>query len=747
MCRTKWLLIAFLIVLAGNPIASANPPASMSKTAAFLCPKLSPLWHGFLCLAAGRYEKTITICNELLHDDPDNRCAYVLRGYAHLFKKVNARQAIADFSEVLKRDSGNSAIYVARAKAYELTKEYDRTIADCNEAIRLDRKSSQAYATRGECYEWKRATGKAIADYTAALRIDPEFTWALWKRARAYMNRGEGARALADYDKLLRQSPDDREGKNDICHVYLFNYRDFDRVIANASELIRQDPPEPRWYWLRGLAYLAKGEYVRGCCDAVAAVVLGPRRIQLRLSRRSFILCIVRSNDPHFVFVEDNTSEERIEACTKRLNCDPNSLAAHYERAQAYLARRDYKRAAADFDEIIRLDPSDAEAYRTRGSLHVDLGAYTDALDDFANAVRLDPGNAEGYAWRARAYAAMSKYEEALHDCTEAVRLDPRLVLTYSVRGWVHHVRKEYDLAIADYSEAIRLSPVDPDLYQRRADARCGIWDCAGVIGDYKQAVKLAPTNAYRCARLAGFLSSCPDASLRDGKEARKLATAACKATSWRNWYSLASLALACAECGDFDAAVKWETKAGELAPASMKKYNQERLELCRTHKPYHELRDHEKAFDGASKRFGVMRGTRPEEYEINCSRFAIPIRINSIRRNDIEKIRLFVSEDEGKTWKLEKDFKPDDESAFFTAPHDGRYWFAVQEVLKNGDSRPAKLDGLAPALRVYVNSEGNTSTSHKSCEESEGEVEQLRKKVEHLEKKIKELQSERKPK
>jgi tetratricopeptide (TPR) repeat protein len=698
-----------------------------------------------LYLASGRYQRTITICNELLHDDPDNRCLYALRGYAHLFEKDNARQAIADFSEVLKRDSGNATIYVARAKAFELTKEYDRTIADCNEAIRIDPRSKEAYATRGECYEWKKVTGKAIADYTAALRIDPEFAWARGKRANTYLLRGEGARALADLDELLRLLPENREVQYGVCSVYLFIFRDYDRAIAKASELIRSDPREARWYWLRCMTYLAKGEYIPSCCDAVRAVILNPRTIKFRVGRHSWAVSFLPPSTTDFHTPFDNDDEERIESCTKRLQGDPKNPAAHYERACAYISKHDLKRAAADLDEIIRLDPSDAEAYRMRGSLHVHIRAYSDALDDYAKAMQLDPGNADCYTGRACAYTAMGKYEEAIQDCAKGIRLDPCLALTYAVRGSVYERSKEYDRAIADYSEAIRLSPADPKLYQSRANVRCCLWDCAGVISDYKQAVKLDPSNAHARAVLAGYLCYCPDASLRDGKEARRLATAACEATAWRDLECLVNLALACAECGDFDAALKWETEAGKLVPDTLKQYHQERLELYRAHKPYHELRDHEKAPDRACEVSGIMRGTRREEYEIKSSRFAIPIGINGVRREDIEKIRLFVSEDEGKTWKPEKDYKPGDERALFTAPHDGRYWFAAQIVLKNGDSIPAKLEG--PALKVYVNSEGNTSNTQKPCEESEGDVEQLRKKVEHLEKKIKELQSDRKPK
>jgi tetratricopeptide (TPR) repeat protein len=591
MYRMKELLAVLLIALAGTQLASANPPASTSESAPLICPKLPPLWHGFLCLAADRYEQTIRICNELLGDDPDNRRAYALRGYAYLFKKGDGQKAIADFTEVLKRDLGNAAIYVARARANAQTKDDDRAIADCTAAIRLDPNYAEAYAERGICYLEKRVTNKAIADYSLALRHNPYLTWARCGRGEAYRRRGESARALADLEEALRNDPGNEQVHYNRCFVYLLNLRDCDRVIAESSERIQSHPKDAMWYAIRGMAYMAKGETTKGLRDWTTAASLKPRFFHFCSSHKphSFRLGFSFGSAAGSSCPGEDDPDARIAACTKRLTGDPeDNVAAYWERGYSYYLKREYKRAIEDFDEIIRRDPADAAAFRNRGYFHHDLGAYTDALDDYAHAMRIDPGNADDYAGRACAYLALKKYEEALSDCTEALRFDPHFVLPYTVRGWIHLDCKQYGLAIADFSEAIRLSPNDSDLYQRRAEARKGIRDYAGVITDYRRIVELDPSNTHAGARLAGVLCSCPDASLRNGKEARKLATAACEATSWRDWESLVCLALACAECGDFDAAVKWETKAGEFVPDSMKLCNQKHLAMYRAHKTHH---------------------------------------------------------------------------------------------------------------------------------------------------------------
>lgn len=517
MDRAKWLAVAFLIVLGGNRIDSADPPARPS-----------------------------------------------------------------------------AAAHVARAEAYAKAKDYDRAIAECTAAIRIDPKCGEAYAWRGVCYLQKRVGNKAIADYTLALRHTPNLTWARCDRGEAYRRRGETARALADLEQALREDPSNKQARYNRCIVYLMNLRDYGRVIAESSERIQRHPKDATWYALRGAAYLAKGETAKGLRDGTTAASLRPEFFHLRCfqnpnSPNSRCVGIGFGPDANGPVPWEDDSAKRIAACTKRLAVDPDSVAAYYERACAYIKQRENNQAIADFDEIIRRDPADAEAFRNRGHQHVNVGAYTEALVDFANAMRLDPGNADAYGGRAQAYAGLFKYQEALRDCTKATRLDPRFVYPHTIRAWVYECREEHDAAIAAYSEAIRLAPVDPDLYLRRADSRCNAGDFAGAIADYKRVIRLAPTNSYALVRLGAVLSSCWDARLRDGREARKLATAACEASSWRDWYSLACLACACAECGDFDAAVKWETKAGEFVPDWAKPCNRDRLQLYGAHKPYHD--------------------------------------------------------------------------------------------------------------------------------------------------------------
>jgi tetratricopeptide (TPR) repeat protein len=117
--------------------------------------------------------------------------------------------------------------------------------------------------------------------------------------------------------------------------------------------------------------------------------------------------------------------------------------------------------------------------------------------------------------------------------------------------------------------------------------------DIAGAIAHYRMALQINRDFPEALNNLAWLLASNPDASVRNGPEAVRLAGRACQLTEYHRTTLVGTLAAAYAEAGRFPEAVATAEKACALASTVGDKVlvarNRELLELYRDGKPYHE--------------------------------------------------------------------------------------------------------------------------------------------------------------
>jgi cytochrome c-type biogenesis protein CcmH/NrfG len=147
--------------------------------------------------------------------------------------------------------------------------------------------------------------------------------------------------------------------------------------------------------------------------------------------------------------------------------------------------------------------------------------------------------------------------------------------------------------AMQHWESALKLEPVRPDIYARIAGALSLQGDFAGAIARYRRALQIDPDHAEVLNNLAWLLATCPEASLRDGPEAVRLALEACELTRFRRTIMVGTLAAAYAEAGRFPEAVATAQQACALAAdegdGALLARNQQLLGLYRASKPYHE--------------------------------------------------------------------------------------------------------------------------------------------------------------
>jgi Tfp pilus assembly protein PilF len=123
-----------------------------------------------------------------------------------------------------------------------------------------------------------------------------------------------------------------------------------------------------------------------------------------------------------------------------------------------------------------------------------------------------------------------------------------------------------------------------------RLPSRAHAWkkkgDFSRARDDYQTALAAAPCSPTALNGLAWLLATAPEDSCRDGSRAVELATLACELTDWKSPYFIGTLAAACAEVRDFDAALTWQTKAIGLASEKDRAMFEQRIEAYKDRTP-----------------------------------------------------------------------------------------------------------------------------------------------------------------
>lgn len=130
-----------------------------------------------------------------------------------LYKQQNWKEAIAEYTEAIKRDPTNSRAYSNRANAYAKLMDFSRALEDSDMALKYDSKFVKPYIRKGNIYHFMKQHHKALECWDKGLALEPDNAELLDGRRKSMMavNSGDvdeasSARAAQDPEiqKILR---------------------------------------------------------------------------------------------------------------------------------------------------------------------------------------------------------------------------------------------------------------------------------------------------------------------------------------------------------------------------------------------------------------------------------------------------------------------------------------------------------------------------------------------------------------
>jgi tetratricopeptide (TPR) repeat protein/tRNA A-37 threonylcarbamoyl transferase component Bud32 len=320
--------------------------------------------------------------------------------------------------------------------------------------------------------------------------------------------------------------------------------------------------------------------------DAVAelrfAIRLAPNSIRLHMSLAKALVLQGK--------YDDAMSESRI---IRRI--DPKYSQGD-ELGLLLYAKREWNRAIQVVRQDIENDPKGnhydallAYSYHEQGKKELAFAAYRELL--VSDAAGTDALGAEmGLMATGSAAAVTAALRDAIQAHPRDLRLHERLADWLADHGNTAESAAELDRVIDLLGEQLR-SKEDASARRRLGRAYLRRDRRQDAIAQFRRVLELDPKAAESGNEIAWGLATDPAPTRRDGKSAVEFATKVCELTSWKNSTYLDTLAAAYAESGQFDAAVKWQTKAIDLLSSAteMAEYGT-RLKLYREKKPFHSV-------------------------------------------------------------------------------------------------------------------------------------------------------------
>jgi tetratricopeptide (TPR) repeat protein len=250
--------------------------------------------------------------------------------------------------------------------------------------------------------------------------------------------------------------------------------------------------------------------------------------------------------------------------------------------------RGDVAAAAAHYARALEINPRYVQAHNNLGNL---LALQNDpgAVRHYEQALRLAPGYAEAHNNLANVLQAQGDLDRAAEHYARALQLDPEHAAAHANLGRLLAQRGELDRAAGHFEHALAIRPDFVPAHYGLALVLIRQDRLADAVRHLRAALDGEPELLHAGRRLAWILATSAEPGLRDGAEALRWAERCAEATGYEDPDMLDTLAAAHAELGEFEQAVRWQTRAVELAPPETKATLAARLALYAAGTPYRE--------------------------------------------------------------------------------------------------------------------------------------------------------------
>jgi tetratricopeptide (TPR) repeat protein len=423
--------------------------------------------------------------------------------------------------------------------------------------------------------------------------------------AKALEQQGKIEEARWEYEEAARCDPG--AVAFNAVGVFLAKHGWPDEALQYFAEALEWYPNQPRAHFNMGYILLEQGHVEEARRHLEAATDLEPanagshyylglaleRQGEFRQAGKELDLAVQGNPDSanghyHLGLVRYSLGQAReaAEQWALALKADPEYADAHVSLGALLAAAGQAGAAEAHFRTALGRDPGNVQAHYNLALTLEQQGQFDEACRHFLQAAAVHDADVQYHL--GVALLRQGHFAEARPHLAEAVQLRPGAALFRDGLGLALEALGETEAALAEYRKAVAL---EGDRARYRADVALllqarGQAEAAGA--EYRAASHIDPAWPEAARRTAWVLATHPDATMRNGFLAQRLARQACQAAGAEP-ESLDVLAAAEAEAGHFDAAVRvaQEGQAGANGKPDLARQIEARQRLYGQRQPY----------------------------------------------------------------------------------------------------------------------------------------------------------------
>jgi YYY domain-containing protein len=151
---------------------------------------------------------------------------------------------------------------------------------------------------------------------------------------------------------------------------------------------------------------------------------------------------------------------------------DPSNPDTHRALGQYYVGVKDYQKAAAELETVVKLSPNQVNAYHVLGDVYEAMGENSLALDTYKKAEEIAPNEPAAWNKVGMALVERNQLEAALVQFQQATKISPTFVEAYYHQGEIYEKQGKSAQAVDAYRNCVSKAESASDFWASHAQQR-----------------------------------------------------------------------------------------------------------------------------------------------------------------------------------------------------------------------------------------------------------------------------------